>query len=224
MSESNISNQKSETSNLKSEISDSTGSFAALVASGSPTPGGGSVAAYCGVLAAALGRMVCNLTAGKKKYEQVESRVREIEAEFERLANRLSELIDEDAASFTAVMQAYRLPKDSDEQKTERNCQIEAAARGAISVPIETARSSVEVLKLLKELGEIGNANAFSDVTVGSQLARTAVKGAYYNVGVNLSLLPEEEAQNIRRQILDIVSEAETIAGEIEADMLARMQ
>jgi formiminotetrahydrofolate cyclodeaminase len=224
VSESNTSNSKPETSNLKSELSGSTGTFAELVASGNPTPGGGSVAAYSGVLAAALGRMVCNLTAGKKKYEQVESRVREIEAELNGLATRLGELVDEDAASFDAVMQAYRLPKENDEQKTERNCQIESAGRGAISVPLETARSSVEVLKLLKELGAIGNTNAFSDVTVGSQLARTAVKGAYYNVGVNLGMLPEEESQNIRRQILDIVTEAETIADEIETDMLARMQ
>lgn len=213
-----------EVSNQKSEISNSTGDFAKLIASGAPTPGGGSVAAYSGVLAASLGRMMCNLTLGKKKYEQVESRVREIEAELEGLAGRLSELVDEDAASFSAVLKAYKLPKENDEQKTERQCQIEAAGRGAVSVPLETARTSIEVLKLLKELGGIGNTNAFSDITVGSQLARTAVKGAYYNVGVNLNMLPEEESQNIRRQILDIVTEAETIAGEIETDMLAHMQ
>jgi len=215
---------ESENANLKSEISDSTGSFAEMVAAATPTPGGGSVAAYAGVLAAALGRMVCNLTIGKKKYESVESRVREIETELDSLSARLRELIDEDAASFEAVMQAYKLPKETDEQKTERTCQIEAAGRGAVAVPLETARSSVEVLKLLKELGGIGNTNAFSDVSIGAHLARTAVKGAYYNVGVNLSMLPEEESQTIRRQIIDIVTEAETIAGEIETDMIARMQ
>lgn len=213
----------SEITNRKSEIADATGSFADMVASGAPTPGGGSVAAYSGKLAASLGRMMCNLTVGKKKYEQVESRVREIEAELQSLAARLNELIDEDAASFEAVLQAYKLPKGTDEEKTERVCQIEAAGRGAIAVPMETAHCSLDVLKLLKELGEIGNANAYSDITVGSQLAETAVKGAYYNVGVNLSLLPEEESQTLRRQILDTVSKAEKIAGEIEAEMLARM-
>lgn len=214
----------SEISNLKSEISDSTGSFADLVSSAAPTPGGGSVAAFAGALAAALGRMMCNLTTGKKKYEQVQARVREIESELGRLALRLRELIDEDAASFEAVLQAYRLPKETDEQKAQRSRQIEATGRGAVAVPLETARRSIEVLRLLKEISAVGNANALSDVTVGGQLARTAVKGAYYNVSVNLGMLPEEEAESIRRQITDIVAEAETVAAEIETDMIARMQ
>lgn len=195
-----------------------------MVAAATPTPGGGSVAAYAGALAAALGRMVCNLTVGKKKYEQVEARAREIESELGSLSARLNELVDEDAASFEAVLQAYKLPKETDEEKTERTCQIESAGRGAVAIPLETARSSIEVLKLLKEIGEIGNTNAFSDVSVGAQLARTAVKGAYFNIGVNLDMLHEEESQTIRRQIIDIVTEAETIAGEIETDMIARMK
>ena len=135
-------------SDLKSEISsrlaDSTGSFAELVAEGTPAPGGGSVAAYCGVLAAALGRMMCNLTVEKKKYEQVEPRIKEIRAEMERLSAGLRELIDEDAASFERVMTAYRLPREDAERLAKREQAIEIAGRDAIAAPRQTARLVLE--------------------------------------------------------------------------------
>ena len=94
------------------------GTFAELVAAGTPAPGGGSVAAHCGMMAAALGRMVCNLTIGKPKFADRESRLIDVRSELENLGARLRELIAEDAASFEAVLAAYRLPKGTDEEKT----------------------------------------------------------------------------------------------------------
>lgn len=204
-------------------LADSTGIFSELVAANTPTPGGGSVAAYSGALAASLGRMVCNLTIGKKKYTDTEPRVKEIALELERIGARLRALIAEDAASFDAVIGAYRLPKDTDEQKAERNLGIEAAGRGAAGVPMETARCATEVLKYLSELARIANQNAFSDIATGGQMALAATKGACYNVGVNLSMLPAEEASEIRSEIRRLMEEASSIAGAIESDMITRM-
>ena len=194
------------------DLSATIGSFADLVAEGTPAPGGGSVSAYCGVLAASLGQMVCNLTIGKKKYEQDEGRVKEIRAELEALDHRLRRLITEDAASFDRVLAAYRLPKETESQKADRARQIEEAGRGAARTPLETAVLSMEVLRLLGDLAKIGNQNAVSDAAVGAQLALAAIKGAHYNVAVNLSMLPEQEAADLRQRMTAMSGEAEELA------------
>lgn len=201
-------------------LPNSTGSFAELVAAGTPTPGGGSVAAYCGVLAASLGEMMCNITIGKQKYTQAEPRLREIKSELEVLGDRLRQLIAEDAESFEAVLRAYRLPKDSDEQKAERAAQIQIALRCAVDVPLETAQYSFDVLKLLDELADIGTPNALSDVAVGAQLAQVAVRGASYNVGVNLdSLSDRNAADKTREQTKAMIERSKAIADKVEAKL-----
>jgi methenyltetrahydrofolate cyclohydrolase len=201
-------------------ISNSIGNFAELVAAGTPTPGGGSVSAYCGVLAASLGQMVCSITIGKPKYAAVEPRLKEIKSELERLSARLQELIAEDAASFEAVLGAYRLPKETDEQKADRAAVIERAVQGAIDVPSETARRSFDVLKLLGEVAEIGTPNALSDVAVGAQLSELAIRGASYNIVVNLDSLSDREAADKTRHEIDaVVHQAVTIADQVAARM-----
>ncbi len=207
----------------KQSLAESTGTFSEMIAANTPTPGGGSVAAYAAALAAALGRMVCNLTLGKKKYADAEPRVKEISVELERTQARLRALVAEDAASFDAVMEAYRLPKETEEQQSERELRIEAAARQAAGVPMETARCAAEVLKYLGELSKIANQNAFSDIATGGQMALAATKGACYNVGVNLSMLPAEEASRMRSETGRLMEEASSIAGGIESDMIGRM-
>jgi glutamate formiminotransferase/formiminotetrahydrofolate cyclodeaminase len=197
---------------------DSLGNFAELVAAGTPTPGGGSVAAYCGVLATALGRMMCNLTIGKRKYADVEPRIAEINSDLERLGAELRRLIDEDAVSFEGVLAAYRLPKETDEQKSERSSRIAEASRHATDVPFRTARQSLDVLKLLGELGGIGNQNALPDVNVAAQLARTAICGAYYNILVNLAAAPDAgEAEATRGAMQSIIDEAGRLAAGLES-------
>lgn len=201
-------------------LSDSIGDFAELVAAGTPTPGGGSVAAYCGVLAASLGQMMCNITIGKPKYASVEPRLIEIAAELASLSARLRELIAEDSSSFEAVLGAYRMRKETDEEKTERAAQIQIALQGAVDVPFETAERSFDALKLLDEVSGIGTPNALSDVAVGAQLAQVAIRGASYNVIVNLDSLSDREgAERTRQQIDSIVHQATTLADQIAARM-----
>jgi len=199
-----------------------TGTFAELVEAGTPTPGGGSVAAHSGRLAAALGRMMCNITIGKKKYADVEPRLREINSELERLSARLEALVYEDSESFEAVLAAYRLPKEAGDEKAARDEAVSVAGRGAIYTPYETAQRSFEVLKLLVELGEIGNQNALSDITVGAQLALVAVQGALYNVSVNLGMLKDEgEASGLRRSMADLIGQSKGMARQLESKMMA---
>lgn len=201
----------------KTNLSQSIGSFAELVAEGTPTPGGGSVSAYCGVLAASLGQMVCSITRSKPKYAMVEPRLQEISSKLELAGARLRELIAEDAASFESVLLAYRLPKDTDEQKSERTTEIQKALQFAIAIPFETAERSLDVLRLLGEIAEIGTPNALSDVAVGAQLALVGVKGASYNVNANLdSITDSESAQKTRSAMTDIIEEARASAVKVD--------
>jgi len=200
------------------DISNSIGNFAELVAGGTPSPGGGSVSAYCGMLAASLGQMVCNLTIGRKKYADSEPRVLEIKSELERLGSRLRELIAEDAASFEAVLEAYRLPKDTDAQKDARTVQIQNALQGAVAVPFETSQRSSEVLVLLRELAGIGNTNALSDVAVGARLAQTAIRGAAYNVAINLDSIAQRESADLTRERVNaMIVQSKSLAEQVES-------
>ncbi|HXU39481.1 MAG TPA: cyclodeaminase/cyclohydrolase family protein [Blastocatellia bacterium] len=207
----------------KPNLSLSIGKFAELVAEATPTPGGGSVSAYSGVLAASLGQMVCSITIGKPKYAMVEPRLREISSKLAQTDARLRELIAEDAESFDGVLQAYRMPKETDDQKGQRAIAIQKALQSAIAVPFETAERSLDVLRLLGELAEIGTPNALSDVAVGAQLALVAVKGASYNVGANLgSITDRESAKQTRGNIDIIIEQAGTIAGKVDERMKAQ--
>jgi glutamate formiminotransferase/formiminotetrahydrofolate cyclodeaminase len=198
-------------------LADSTGSFSELLAAGTPTPGGGSVSAYCGLLASALGQMMANLTVGKRKYAEAEPRIKSIQSRLAGLAKDLRSLIDEDAASFDAVLNAYRQPKDTDEQKTARARQIDQATHHAIDIPFRTAERALEVLRLLADLSEIGNPSALPDVATGGQMAKTAVKGAYYNISINTSALSDrDEAARIVNAIEQLVEQSKELAGRIE--------
>ncbi|MFL6214189.1 MAG: glutamate formimidoyltransferase [Blastocatellia bacterium] len=199
------------------KLSNSIGIFPDLVAAGTPTPGGGSVAAATGMMAAALGQMVCNLSIGKPKYTDRKLRLQTIRMELEELSRQLRALIVEDADSFDAVLKSYRLPKDTDEQKAERAARIQSATMVAINVPLRTAAQSLQVLKLLRELGDVGNPNALSDAAVGAQLAHAAVKGASYNVQVNLSSLADQKAAaRCGAEMSRLLREARQLADEMD--------
>lgn len=206
--------------NAGANLSESIGNFAELVAAGTPTPGGGSVSAYCGVLASSLGLMVCRITIGKPKYAAVEQRLTEITSKLDTLSARLHELISEDSASFEQVLRAYRLPKDTDEQKADRTAAIQHALQGAVNVPFETAQRSFDVLTLLGEISGIATPNALSDVAVGAQLAQVAVRGAAYNVSVNLDSLSDRAGAEKRRgELQGLLNAAGMIASEVEAKL-----
>ncbi len=120
------------------------------------------------------------------------------------------------------VLQAYRLAKDSDEQKAERAAQIQIALQGAIDVPVETAQRGLDVLKLLGELADIGNPNALSDVAVGARLAQVAIRGASYNISVNLDSISDRvAADTTREQMKGMIDQSKTIAEQVEAKLKA---
>lgn len=166
--------------------------FVSRVASPEPTPGGGSVAAHAGALGAALAQMVSGLTVGKKKYAGVEAEMKQIALQASALRRALTTLVERDAQSYEGVRAAYQLPKDTDAQQSDRTTAIREALIGAAEVPLETARTAVEVAALAAALAERGNSNAVSDACVAALLAEAACKGAVLNVRINVVSLDEE--------------------------------
>lgn len=168
--------------------------FVSAVASSAPTPGGGSVAAHVGSLAAALTQMVAGLTIGKKKYAAVEGDMKELALEAAALGNELSTLVARDAAAYEAVSAAYKLPKEPDDAASERARTVTAALLGAADVPLETARLCMRVAALAERVAESGNSNAVTDAGVAALLADAGCRGASYNVRVNVLALADRAA------------------------------
>ena len=179
--------------------------FVGDVASSAPVPGGGSVVAHVGSLGAALAQMVAGLTIGRKKYAAVDGEMKEMALRAAHLVRRLGELKDEDAAAYTQVSDAYKLPKDSGAQQAARDAAIQAALIKAAEVPLETARWCAEVAMLAATCAEKGNTNAASDAGVAALLAEAACRGAAYNVRINVSAMPDKAAG------APLVSEAEQL-------------
>ena len=160
--------------------------------SSEPVPGGGSVAALSSALASALSAMVANLTVGKKNYEAVDGIMSEIAGKMN--AHKLSfiDLIDKDASSFDSVMKAFKLPKETDAEKTERTNQIQEGMKYAASVPLEVAEKTAVLFDDIAELVKSGNKNAQTDALVAAMMARTAILSALYNVKINLGSIKDE--------------------------------
>lgn len=156
------------------------------VASDEPTPGGGSVSALCGALSVALAEMVARITAGKTNDKTVEKKMSEIMETAEKLEKVFVEDIDRDSAAYAAVMKAYRMPKETDREKKERQNAIQDALKDAARVPLEVAEMGMRALNLAEILVKEGNQNAITDAAVGALMARSAIVGALYNVKINL--------------------------------------
>jgi len=157
------------------------------LASNSPAPGGGSVAALAGSLGAALTTMVCNLTVGKKKYLDVEPEMKNIIIKSEELRKTFTSLIDQDTEAFNKVIEAFGLPKESDAQKVLRTAAIQAATKEAALIPLRVMNHVVDALALTKIVAEKGNANSISDAGVSALMLHAAAEGAALNVQINLS-------------------------------------
>ena len=184
--------------------------FANELSTDSPAPGGGSVAALCGALSAALAAMVANLTVGKKGYETAQKTLKRTALRAQELKDEYLRLVDLDTEAFTKVMDALRLPKSPDGQSSEREAALEQATKEATLVPFRTLEGTLELLKLAKKAVDRGNRNSLSDAAVAALVARTAAEGAYYNVRINLRGLRDEEfkartaraAASLRRRVL----------------------
>ncbi len=166
--------------------------FAAQTASAEPVPGGGSIAAVSGALSAALTEMVANLTIGKKKYEEFEAEMKDIAVKAADLRERLLDDIQRDSNSFNDVMQAMKMPKDTDEEKASRTAAMQSGLKIAAEVPFEIACDAFEIMPLAEKVVENGNANAVTDGLVSAMLSRTAVLSALLNTKINLASIKDE--------------------------------
>jgi len=185
-------------------------------ASGSPTPGGGSVAALAGALGAALTSMVCNFTVGKKKYKDVEAEVARILSEAEELRGKLLELMVEDTRVYGQVSAAYAMPRDTPEEKDARSEAIQSALKVAMGAPLEAAICCHKILKLNEPLVEKGNQNLISDVGVAVLLAESAMRSAILNVEINLSYIKDEKlCQETREKLRPLIAEAVELRSKI---------
>ncbi len=163
------------------------------LASQAPVPGGGSGAALVGALGAALASMVCNLTVGKPKYADVQGEIQALLAQTEALRARLTALIDEDIAVYYRLSSAYKMPKETEEQKAARTAAIQDILRDATKVPMQIAEACVQVLQLCKPIAEKGNVGAVSDAGVAALLAEAALRSAALNVLINLAAIKDAE-------------------------------
>ena len=194
--------------------------FADETASESPAPGGGSVSAYMGALGISLATMVANLSSHKKGWDD---RWKEFSGWADKgqvIKKNLIALVEEDTRAFNQIMNAFGLPKGTDQEKVSRSEAIQAATLNAIEVPLKTMKICLESMTIIKEMVKEGNPNSVTDAGVGALCARSAIIGAYLNVKVNGSGLKDKAymektmkeaealkaaAENMEKEILQIV-------------------
>jgi len=181
--------------------------FVSSVASSTPTPGGGSVSAHVGALAAALAQMVAGLTVGRKKYAAVDAEMKQIALDAADVGNQLAALVEADAQAYTAVSDAYKLPKEPDDAAVRRSEAITEALLGASRVPLDTARACARVAELAATVAVKGNTNAVSDAGVAALLAEAACRGAAYNVRINIAALEDKSrGASLAAEATDLVA------------------
>lgn len=196
--------------------------FLEALASGSPTPGGGSAAAFAGALSAALVAMVARLTMGKKKYADVESRMAALVQKADALRAEFMSAVKKDAIAFGAVMAAMKLPKETDAQKAERANAIEATTLAAAKQPLEVARMAVDCLAMALEAARLGNINAISDAGSAAALALACLTGSGLNVRVNVhSLTDRQSGDRLIRDLRELEKQARELKSEIRAQVQA---
>ncbi|MBP6822667.1 MAG: glutamate formimidoyltransferase [Acidobacteria bacterium] len=185
------------------------------IAAGSLTPESGSIAAYAGMLATELAVMVGNLTASHKP--SVQDEIRNMLERLEQLGADLQLAMKEEVEGRERVLDAMALPRESDAEKLSRSMAIEQATKNAVAVPLRIAESAMQVLEILTELYEMGNAGGFSDLALSAQLAVTAIRGAAYNVLPSVMNISDREfAEDCRAQITDLLEGGRDVAGQIE--------
>ncbi len=191
--------------------------FCEETASESPAPGGGSVSAYMGALAASLGTMVANLTGGKAAYDDEWEKFSDVAVHGQQIKNELLHLVDEDTNAFNKIMNAFGLPKKTDEEKAARSAAIQEATKFATEVPFHTMQKSMEAFEVCRAMVEWGNPASVTDGGVGALAARSAVMGAHLNVKINASSLKDEAFKN---DILAKAAAIEAAAIKEEAEIL----
>ena len=187
--------------------------FCEVTASDTPAPGGGSVSALCGALAASLSTMVGKLTIGRKGYETVEADMQAAIVELERIRQTLLKAIDEDATAFNDFMAAKKLPQVTEDEKAIRKEAMQVALKRATEVPLRVARESAMIFDYARLMLDSGNTHAVTDAMVSALTARTAVLGALLNVRINLGSINDadflESTQQEMIALEEMANEAE---------------
>lgn len=196
--------------------------FLKQASSAAPTPGGGSVSALAGALGASMVSMVANLTTGRERFKNVEREVIELRDLAVFLIGDYQRMAEADIEAFSKLMDAFKMPKDTETERTERTEEIGRRAVQATEVPLAIAEAGLKTLGLARRVATIGNRNAASDAGVAACLAEAAVAGALLNVDINLPLVNDEEyrertlfrrnalaeeAAQLRREVLRTVAE-----------------
>lgn len=196
--------------------------FADETASESPAPGGGSISAYVGSLGASLAAMVANLSSHKRGWDDRWEEFSNWAEKAENSKNILLKLVDEDTNAFNKIMNAFSLPKSTDEEKTARSKAIQEATKFAIEIPFKVMETAFESMETIKAMAEIGNPNSVTDAGVGALCARTAIRGAFLNVKINSTSYKDKnfvdemiakgneieiQAEKLEQEIMKIVSE-----------------
>ncbi|WP_298542367.1 cyclodeaminase/cyclohydrolase family protein [uncultured Porphyromonas sp.] len=174
-----------------------------------PVPGGGSISALSGSIAAALTEMVAGLTIGKKKYAEVEEQMKQLVERVQQIRQQLILDIDRDSEAYNVVFAAFQMPKETDEEKAARSAQIQEATKIAANVPMEVARRVYSLLSDIEEVVSNGNQNAVTDGCVAMMSARNAIIGALFNVRINLTSIKDEQ------YVADMTAEADRLEREV---------
>lgn len=211
-----------ESSESKPLINKNLRAFADETASESPAPGGGSIAAYVGALGAALGGMVANLSANKRGWDDQINYFSKVGEDCQEIKDSLLDLVDEDTAAFNGIMAAIRMPKSTEDEKSNRTDAIDAATRNAIEVPLRVMQKALDAYSSLEKMAEKGNPASVSDAGVGALCAHAAVHGAYLNVLINCSGFgdkdyAESKVSQAKKLLSNSSSSQKTILAKVEA-------
>jgi glutamate formiminotransferase/formiminotetrahydrofolate cyclodeaminase len=198
-------------------------SFIEELAAPTPTPGGGSAGAYAGAMGAGLVAMVSGVTIGKKKYAEVEAEMQAIRTVAESLRKELTQAVDDDASSFEVLMATFKMPKETDEQKSARNAAIIQATLNAAHVPLHVATDAVKVMDLALKCAKHGLQSAISDALSGFAMARASLTAAGYNVRININSLEDKSVgEKMLTELADLEKKADKLEKEIQSTMKER--
>ena len=207
-----------EQKNTKKLVDMTCAGFAEETASESPAPGGGSISAYMGALAAALGTMVANLSSHKAGWDSRWEYFSDWAEKGMDIMNELLALVDEDTAAFNKIMDVFGMPKGSDEEKEARAAAMEAATLYATQVPLRTMKAAYKAFDVVRAMAQEGNPNSVSDAGVGALAARSAVMGACLNVKINAAGLKDRA---VAETLVNEANEIQTLAQQTEKEILA---
>lgn len=199
--------------------------FTQILSTKAPVPGGGGASALVGALGCALGNMVGSLTVGKKKYADVEADIIALKEKADALQAELLSLVEEDAKAFEPLAKAYSLPKDTDEEKAERERVMAIVLKDACAVPLKIMHKCCDAIELIEEFAQKGSVIALSDAGVGATFCRSALYGASLNVFINTKSMADRTlAEQYNKEALEMMDVYGKRADAVFEQVLGRLK